>query len=490
LSAVNARNGAFLRLLGIDKWFGATHAVSAVSLDVDVGQIHAVAGENGAGKSTLLKIAAGILPPDAGEVWVAGVRPPRYDARRAQDLGVAMVQQHFALFGDMTALENMMVGAEPTRMAGRVDFAVARRRAAEVLSELGVSLDLDAPVASLGVADRQRIEIARALFRDSRAIILDEPTAVLTPQEASSLYATLRRLAKGGRAIVVVTHKLDEIDVHADLVTVMRRGQSLGTRTVRPGEEVSRLAGELLGGLSSSHEVVRDPAPPGDVRLRVKGLSRGRLCDVSFDVAAGEIVGIAGVLGNGQSELVGILGGTLRSEHGTVEGGRIEVVHEDRHEDGLILGATVRDNLTLCDLHRLSRWGVVDVVAQDRVARERIARFGVIPRDTMVPVSSLSGGNQQKVVLARALSQDPSVLVMAHPTRGVDVGAARAIHEHILTAARAGTAIVIVSADLAELRQLSTRILVMARGRVVATLPPDADDETIGTAMLGGTAAA
>jgi len=471
LSAVNARNGAFLRLLGIDKWFGATHAVSAVSLDVDVGQIHAVAGENGAGKSTLLKIAAGILPPDAGEVWVAGVRPPRYDARRAQDLGVAMVQQHFALFGDMTALENMMVGAEPTRMAGRVDFAVARRRAAEVLSELGVSLDLDAPVASLGVADRQRIEIARALFRDSRAIILDEPTAVLTPQEASSLYATLRRLAKGGRAIVVVTHKLDEIDVHADLVTVMRRGQSLGTRTVRPGEEVSRLAGELLGGLSSSHEVVRDPAPPGDVRLRVKGLSRGRLCDVSFDVAAGEIVGIAGVLGNGQSELVGILGGTLRSEHGTVEGGRIEVVHEDRHEDGLILGATVRDNLTLCDLHR-------------------IARFGVIPRDTMVPVSSLSGGNQQKVVLARALSQDPSVLVMAHPTRGVDVGAARAIHEHILTAARAGTAIVIVSADLAELRQLSTRILVMARGRVVATLPPDADDETIGTAMLGGTAAA
>jgi ABC-type uncharacterized transport system ATPase subunit len=482
-------NASGLRLVGIHKRFGATHAVDGASLEVNAGEVHGVVGENGAGKSTLLKIASGILPKGSGEVWVGKEEPVPYDARRAYQLGVAMVQQHFALFGHLTALENMILGAEPTHTGGRLDLARARQRASRVLEDLDIHLALDERVSSFSVAEKQRVEIARTLYRDAHVIILDEPTAVLTPGESTALFATLRRLAKGGRAIVVVTHKLDEVDAHADVVTVMRRGQSLGTRPVIKGSEVARLAGELLGGVTNQTEV-RETRALGEVKLKVSGLAAGRLAGVSFEVRAGEIVGVAGVLGNGQTELIEVLGGLRTAVRGSVEASRIEVVHEDRHEAGMILDATVRDNVVLGELARFSRFGVLDRGALAEVAESRILAFGVVPPDTSLLARALSGGNQQKVVIARALSRTPSVLVIAHPTRGVDLGAARAIHQHILDAARSGTAILVVSADLAELRALSTRILVIARGRLVATLPPDADDDTIGAAMLGGVAAA
>jgi simple sugar transport system ATP-binding protein len=481
-----------LSLVGIDKSFGDLRAVRGAGLDVAAGVVSAVVGENGAGKSTLLKIAAGIVSADRGEVRVGGERQDSYDAWRAQRVGVAMVQQHFALFDGLTALENLMLGVEPTLVGGRLDRARARDKANEVLHDLGVSLPLDAPVSTFGVGDRQRLEIARALYRDARIVILDEPTAVLTPLEVDALFTTLRRLADDGRAVVVVTHHLDEVEAHADVVTVMRRGETLGTRPVRRGADVERLALDIMGGESLPELTARAPAVDGaakPTRLAVRSLVCGRaLRGVSFEVAAGEILGIAGVLGNGQSELVLALGGLLAPDGGEIVASSLEVVHEDRQTAGLVLDASVAENLVLGELRRFTRHGLVDDRAVADTARARVARFDIRPADPTALTRTLSGGNQQKIVLARALSREPLALVVAHPTRGVDLAAARAIHEQILAAAARGTAVVVIGADLGELRLLSGRILVMSRGRVVASLPPSADDATLGRAMLGGEA--
>ncbi len=488
MSVAEASSSLLLRLGGIDKSFGTLQAVRHAALDVHSGSLHAVVGENGAGKSTLLRIAAGIVPPDRGEIWAFG-RPRRdYGAARARALGVAMVQQHFALFEDLTALENMVLGNEPTRL-GVMDIVRARAGALAALESLGASLPLEQPVRTLGIGERQHLEIARALYQGARVIILDEPTAVLTPQESSRLYATLRKLTDDAKAVVVVTHKLDEVLAHADVVTVMRRGQTLGTRPVEKGEG-ARLAGELLGGAPLPNlEVKKEGAPLGPPQLRVKDLSLGRaLRGVSFEVRAGEVVGVAGVLGNGQSELVAILGGLVPKESGRVDAPSLEVVHEDRHAVGLVLDATVEANLVLGALGRYTRRGLVDEGRIAADADERIARFDIRPRDRLARTRGLSGGNQQKIMLARALAADPRALVLAQPTRGVDIRAARAIHEQILAARDRGVAILVVSADQDELRLLSSRILVMGRGRIVAELPPSADDQTLGAAMLGGVA--
>jgi simple sugar transport system ATP-binding protein len=477
---------AALRLAGIHKRFGELWAVRGADLEVRTGAIHAVVGENGAGKSTLLKIAAGILAPDEGEVWTFGERPARYDARRAQAAGVAMVQQHFALFDGLTALENIILGAEPTRAGGRLDLATAAQRAARVFEQLGASVPLHAKVGTLGVGDKQRLEIARVLFRDARVIILDEPTAILTPGEVGTLYLTLRRLASEGRAVVVVTHKLDEVDAHADVVTVMRRGETRGTRPVARGADVARLAGELIGG-EPLPGLRAEAGPLGETRLAVRSLVSGRaLQGVTLEVRAGEIVGIAGVLGNGQSELIRVLGGVLSADAGEVVAGRIEVVHEDRQTAGLVLDSTVEENVVLGELRQFTHGGLVDDTEVRAAAVARIDRFAIRPADPRLPARALSGGNQQKIVLARALAREPDVLVVAHPTRGVDLVAAHAIHEQILAAAARGTAVLLIGADLTELRCLCRRILVMVRGRIVAAFPPSTDDDTLGAAMLGG----
>jgi simple sugar transport system ATP-binding protein len=482
-----------LALDRLDKRYGAVHAVDRVTLSFEAGRIHAVVGENGAGKSTLLKMAAGIVRPDSGSVRIAGVDLQPHTAAQAIRLGVGMVQQHFALVGVLTALDNVMLGAEPVRSLGRLDVASARARAESVAREMGVSLPWDAPVETLGVGDRQRLEIVRTLVREARVVILDEPTAVLTPGEADALYATLRRLADAGRAVIVVTHRLDEVGDHADDVTVMRRGRGVSTGTMTRGDA------------AALHEVTRDimgeEPPPrgerasrehGDVRLEVRDLCLGRaLRGLSLRVRAGEIVGVAGVEGNGQRELVRVLAGLQAPDAGQIVCDAAAVVHEDRHVEGLVLAASVRDNLVLGELASFTRFGLVDAGALEQVAGARLDRAGVVPPDLDAPAVALSGGNQQKIVVARAIARTAHVaaLVLAQPTRGVDFAAAAAIHAEIVRVAEQGKAVLVLSADLVELRALCDRLLVIARGRIVADLPPDAPDAQVGDAMLGGAGA-
>jgi ABC-type uncharacterized transport system ATPase subunit len=373
---------------------------------------------------------------------------------------------------------------------GRLDVPRALARADAVAREMGVSLPWEAPVETLGVGDRQRLEIVRTLVREARVVILDEPTAVLTTGEAAQLYATLRRLADGGRAIVVVTHRLDEVRDHADDVTVLRRGKRVSTRIMKRGDEdVLRDVTRDIMGEDPPPAPERRTRTPGDVRLELEDVRLGRaLRGVTLCVRAGEIVGIAGVEGNGQRELVRVLAGLDVADGGEVRCGPAAVVHEDRHTEGLVLAASVRDNLVLGELARFTRLGLVDGDALEREARVRLVRGGVTPSDLGAAAAALSGGNQQKVVMARAVgrSERVSVFVFAQPTRGVDLGAARAIHLEIARAADAGKAVLLVSADLAELRSLCDRLLVLARGRIVAELPPDAPEAEVGEAMLGG----
>jgi ABC-type uncharacterized transport system ATPase subunit len=490
---------ASLRLTRIDKYFGAVRAVHQASLEISPGRIHAVVGENGAGKSTFLKIAAGILEPDGGEVAVDGEKLTPHTAAEAIARGVGMVQQHFALIPVFTALENVMLGTEPLRGFDRLDFEAARKKTEAVAAELGAKLPLDARVESLGVGDRQRLEIARALYRDARILILDEPTAVLTPAEAEALYTTLRRLANGGRAVVVVTHKLDEVQGHADAATVLRKGEVVLTRTFDgPSDraaEMTKLA-EAIMGEKAPPEVHREAGKTGGARLVIDGLELGRsLLGVSLEVKAGEVVGIAGVEGNGQRELVRVLAGLDKPDAGSVrieDGGAAVVVHEDRQAEGLVLDAPVRDNLVLGELARFSRFQVLDTEQINREASARAQRVRIEPPNLDTLARALSGGNQQKIVTARAVARagPNEALIVAHPTRGVDMGAARTIHAQLLEVAQAGTAVLVISADLHELHTLCDRILVMARGRVVGSFAPTASDAEIGAAMLATTARA
>jgi ABC-type uncharacterized transport system ATPase subunit len=461
------------------------------SLAFEPGRLHAVVGENGAGKSTLLKMAAGVVVPDSGQVSVAGARLAPHTAAEAIRRGVGMVQQHFALVGVLTALDNVMLGAEPLRSLGRLDRAKARARAEAVAREVGAAIDWDAPVERLGVGDRQRLEIVRTLVRDARVVILDEPTAVLTPGEAEALYATLRRMADAGRTVIVVTHRLDEVRDHADEVSVMRRGTLVGSRSLTDrGEDALRAITRDIMGEEPPAPLARGARTPGDVALELREVRLGRaLRGVSLRVHAGEIVGLAGVEGNGQRELVRVLSGLARADGGEMRAGTIAVVHEDRHTEGLVLGASVRDNLVLGELGRFtSGLGLVDGQAVAREARARLERARIVPADLDAAAAALSGGNQQKIVVARAVAraEGAQVLVFAQPTRGVDIGAARAIHTEIAAAAGRGKAVLVVSADLAELRALADRIVVMARGRIVGEFPPDTPEARLGEAMLGG----
>jgi simple sugar transport system ATP-binding protein len=470
---------------GVDKWFGALHAVRSVSFEAAPGRVLAICGENGAGKSTLLKVASGVLRPDGGRVSIGGAVLDPHTAREAIRRGVGMVQQHFALVGTLTALENVMLGVEPTRGFGVLDVAHARKKMAAVLEELGAELPLDVPVEQLGVGDRQRLEIARTLYRDAMVVILDEPTAVLSPAEAKTLYATLRRLAGAQRAIVVVTHKLDEVRDHADDVLVLRRGEVVLTRPLGDEREgaVEAIARAMMGrdppGASQ-----RGSRTPGEVVLELANLTCGRaLRGLSMKVRAGEVVGVAGVEGNGQRELAAVLGGLCERDSGEVWGGRVVVVHEERQREGLVLDASVRDNLVLGELARFDKGPWLDLAALEAEARRRFDRAHI--QGTLDGAArSLSGGNQQKVVIARALARPADVFFLSHPTRGVDFGAAHAIHADIREAADRGKGVVVVSADLNELRRLADRILVLAKGVVAGEFPPSARDDEIGRAML------
>jgi ABC-type uncharacterized transport system ATPase subunit len=475
------------------KRYGGVSAVEGVSLAFELGKIHAVVGENGAGKSTLLKMAAGVVVPDSGRVRIGGQPLQPHTAAEAIRRGVGMVQQHFALVGVLSALENVMLGAEAVKGLGWLDVPRARARAEAVAREMGVSLPWDQPVEGLGVGDRQRLEIVRTLVREARVVILDEPTAVLTPGESEQLYRMLRSLADGARAIVVVTHHLDEVRDHADQVSVLRRGKLVSTRALTRGQPaiLHELARDVMGE-EPPPALVRRARVLGPVRLEMVDVHLGRaLRGVTLQVRAGEIVGVAGVEGNGQRELVRLLAGLAVPDRGEMRCEPAAVVHEDRRREGLVLDASVRENLVLGELARFTRLGLIDAEALEREAQSRLDRAHIVPADLGATAASLSGGNQQKLVIARAVGRSDrvAVFVFAQPTRGVDLGAARAIHAEIARAAEAGKAVLLVSADLPELRALCDRLLVLGRGRIVTELPPDAPDRQIGEAMLGVQAA-
>jgi len=499
-----------LELSHVARDFGEIRAVKDATVEFPSGLITAVIGENGAGKSTLLKMGAGLLEPSSGSVLFDGKALPEASPAAALRLGIGMVHQHFMLIGTFTALENVVLGHEPVEK-GRLDLASARRKTQKLMEQTGLTLDLDSLTDELTVGERQRLEILRVLYRGATVMLLDEPTAVLSPLEAEELYGVLRSLADEGRAIVVVTHRLDEVVKHADRVVVMRRGEVVhsdpaeATKDRAPMDE-AELTRKIMG---KEPPAAAKPPPfrdDAELVLEVKGVSfvdavgRKHLDGLDLRVRAGELVGIAGVEGNGQRELSRVLSGLVRPSVGKIRIGgtdrtnddvserrkRLGTVHEDRHAEGLVLEATVHDNLVLGEVAALGEQ------SEDDVVRRRIDAVGIVPPDPSLPAAALSGGNQQKIVTGRVFDRmrevqahGAAVMVLSQPTRGVDVGAASTIHEAITAAAKSGIAVVIISADLSELRRLSHRILVLRRGSFVAELPPSASDEKIGRAMLG-----
>jgi len=486
----------------VSRRFGSVVAVRNASLDLVRGRIHGLIGENGAGKSTLLGLIGGMHPPDAGRVLIDGEPLVPATPAHASRRGVGFVHQHFMLVDAFTGIENVMLGAEPVDSLHRLDFAAARRQAEKAMNDLGARVDLDALVAELGVGERQTLEILRVLVRGASIILLDEPTAVLTPAQADRLFAAVRRMADAGACVVVVTHRLREVLDHCDDVTVMRRGKVVMTCTVAE-TNAPALTRAIMG--AEPPPPVERPADPGmhgsalalsHVSVAGTGTARTALHDVSFVVPPGRIVGIAGIEGNGQTELVRAIAGLLPVDSGEIlvhgqpvtrlgVGPRrlsgLIVVHADRHRDGLMLDASVFDNLVLGE--RGGRH-------QRALVQRRMNRFGIVPSDPALPARALSGGNQQKLVTARALDRPVRAVVLSQPTRGVDLGAARAIHGAICAAASAGAGVLVVSADLAELRALCHEVFVIARGRLVASYPPDTPEEVFGRAMLGGSVVA
>jgi simple sugar transport system ATP-binding protein len=490
-----------VRLTGIVKRYPRVLANDETSLHVARGTIHALLGENGAGKSTLMKILYGMVRPDSGEISIDG-SPRRFSGpHEAIAAGIGMVHQHFMLVAPLTVAENVALGAEPSRAgaAGAVgvwDREKARADVARLSAEYGLRVDPDAVVGTLSVGEQQRVEIVKVLYRGARVLILDEPTAVLTPGEADELFVTLRRLRDSGATIIFISHKLKEVVALCDDATVMRRGRTVGTRAVAQTgrEELARL---MVGDLDLSPRDTSAFAFGGEAReilsMRqafVRG-PRGEiaLADATLEVRAGEILGIAGVEGNGQRELAEAVCGLRALDSGAVTvAGKIGYVPEDRHRHGLLLKAPVWEN-ALLGRQREEGFGSpwkLNIPAIRSSAAAVVRDFDVRPADVDAPAGSLSGGNQQKVIVGRELSKQPALLVIAHPTRGVDLGAASLIHEKILRAKAAGTAVLLISADLDEVLALSDRIAVLCAGRVVGQCPrKDATLERLGLWMAG-----
>ena len=500
-----------LELRGIVKRFGAVAAVDDVTLSVEPGEVLAIVGENGAGKSTLVGVACGLYRADRGSVQVLGRELPPGDARAAIDAGLGAVYQQFMLVPPLRVWENVVLGREPRRV-GLLDAAAARRDVAAAARRSGLALDVDARVESLSVAAQQRVEIVKQLWRGARVLILDEPTAVLAPAEIDGLLRTLRALAADGRSIVFISHKLREVLKVADRIAVLRRGKLV--QTTRTSETSAADLAEAVMGAVEQPAPAPFPSASGSPRvvardLRCEGL-RGRPArsGLSFQIAAGEILGVAGVDGNGQTELAEVLTGLRRARGSvTLEGSdglsprgwardagaarASGVVHipEDRQGRALCLPLTVEENLALGWHGRApyARGGVIDRAGRRAKARELIAAFRIDPGEPLARAGDLSGGNQQKLVAARELEGGPSprLVVAVHPTRGLDVGATRRVHDALRSSAARGAAVLVVSLDLDELRSLAHRILVLYGGRVAGEAPPTAGDDWLGRLMLG-----
>jgi len=503
-----------VRIEGVEKSFGPVQANRGATLEVGSAEIHALVGENGAGKSTLMRILSGMYQPDAGTLEVFGRDVTGWSTAEAIQAGVGMVHQHFMLVPTLTVAENVVLGTEPRR--GLVlDRDRARREVRELSERTGLRVHEDRLVSQLTVGEAQRVEILKALFRGARVLILDEPTAVLSPPEVEELWKVLRGLRQEGATVILITHRLDEVMEVSDAITVMRAGTTvrrMETVNTRPAEIAHAMVGrdvELAMTLAGENDEVWPSAIPAGAppAMTVTDLAvRGRtgslaVNGVSFELMPGEILGIAGVEGNGQTELIEAIAGLASAEKGSVRIGDRDVtaasvlergeaglshVPEDRHHRGLLLDYSIADNLILGRQRHFTRGPMLDYARIEKNAREQVAAFDVRPADPTLPAGALSGGNPQSVVIAREMSRDFTVLLAAQPTRGVDVGAVEQIHARLREAREAGKAILLVSAELNEVLALSDRVAVMYGGRFVAVLPrAEATEETLGPYMTG-----
>jgi ABC-type uncharacterized transport system ATPase subunit len=496
-----------LELRGITKEFPGVLANDHVDFDLRRGEVHALLGENGAGKSTLMSILYGLYTPDSGEILMNGKPVAINSPKNAIELGIGMVHQHFMLIPVMTVTENIVLANEPVHAGFLLDESAAEERVAEVARTFNFAVDPHARIQDITVGQQQRVEIMKALYRNADVVILDEPTAVLTPQEAGELFEILRTLTREGISIIFITHKLNEVLEIADRITVLRRGKKVET-IPREGATEAGLARAMVG-REVLLRVDKKAAQPGEPLLKVADLSvqddRGleAVRDVTFDVRAREIVGIAGVDGNGQSELIDALTGLRKVARGQISVGGEDLtqasarqaldagmghIPEDRQRRGLVLEFNLAENLALHDYGKepFSRFGWLNPRRWLRWAAGLLKEFDVRGGGPTTRAASLSGGNQQKVVVAREVSRDPSVLIAAQPTRGLDVGAIEFVHRRLVEQRDAGKAVLLVSLELEEILSLSDRILVLYEGRIVAEFPPEVSEEEVGIAMTGG----
>jgi simple sugar transport system ATP-binding protein len=495
-----------LELRNITKTFGDVVANNDVSITVKKGTIHAIVGENGAGKSTIMRIAYGFYNADSGEILFNGEPVLIKTPHDAIALGIGMVHQHFMLVDTMTVAENIILGAE-TGSAAKLDLDAANREIARLSEELRLGVNPESYIENLSVGQQQRVELLKALYRNAELLILDEPTAVLTPQEVDEFFGILRRMKEQGKTVIIITHKLEEVLAISDEVTVMRDGKVVGN--VQTSETNAKDLARMIVGRDVLLRVEKSDARPNDVVVRVSGLSapgkHGLAIDnIDFEVRSGEIVGIAGIEGNGQTELIEVLAGLSRPSEGTIEfEGRsvgklsarelkelgIAHIPEDRHKRGLLMNSDLAENSILGVHYRppIAVSGFLSDRAIEQRVTEIIQNFDVRPPVSALPARSLSGGNQQKLIIGREFELDPKLLLVSQPTRGVDIGAIEFIHRKLIELRDAGTAVLLVSAELEEVTALSDRLLVMREGKIVGEVDPKTvSTEEIGLMMTGG----
>ena len=491
----------------ITKVFGEFVANDKINLELRKGEIHALLGENGAGKSTLMNMLAGLLEPTSGEIVVNGQVVKLDSPSKAASLGIGMVHQHFMLVEAFTVAENIILGSELTKN-GVLDIARATREINELSERYGLAVDPSAKVADISVGAQQRVEILKTLYRGADILIFDEPTAVLTPSEIDELMAIMKNLVKEGKSIILITHKLDEIRAVSDRVTVIRRGKSIETVEIA-GATNADLA-EMMVGRSVSFKTVKQAPQPKEVVLSIKDLvvneNRGvpAVKNLSLDVRAGEIVGIAGIDGNGQSELIQAITGLRKIESGSVElkGQSIVGLHprqitelsvghvpEDRHRDGLVLEMLISENIALQTYYKepLSKKGILNYTNIIDYAKKLMQEFDVRAASEIVSASALSGGNQQKAIIAREIDRNPDLLIVSQPTRGLDVGAIEYIHKRLIQERDNGKAVLVVSFELDEILNVSDRIAVIHDGKIQGIETPETTNkQELGVLMAGG----
>lgn len=506
-----------VEMKSITKKFGNFTANDNINLTVHKGEVHALLGENGAGKSTLMNILYGLYHPTSGEIFIKGENVRMENPNVAISHGIGMVHQHFMLVQPFTVAQNIILGTEPTKGIGAIDMKKAIEDVSDLSKKYGLHVDPNSKVEDISVGMQQRVEILKALYRGADILILDEPTAVLTPQEINELMNIIKNLTKQGKSVIIITHKLKEIKAAADYCTIIRRGKDIGTVKVEDTTEDELAA--MMVGREVSFKVDKEDSKVGDIILEVKNISAKDnrkvqvLNDLSLEVRAGEILGIAGVDGNGQSELVEILTGLKKADSGSVKVNGSELINEkpinifkkgiknipeDRHKRGLILDFTVAENTVLQRYKekRFSKNGVLNNKEIEKHANEIIEEFDVRPTDFTLKARSLSGGNQQKVIIGRevdnirvdrAATGQPQVLIATQPTRGLDVGAIEFVHKAIVEQRDAGNAVLLVSLELDEVMNLSDRIAVIYEGKIVGIVDAkNADENTLGFMMAGG----